>query len=137
MRRSQLLTVALSGLSLFCSWGATMWAQQEIGFIEKFATSEDRRSALKELIPGTEEFYYYHCLYYQNESSWVNLKQCWTNGSQSSARTPASIKMQARQLLLAYDGAPRPLSTSCAKSCRCNWTMLHLVEIGRLHFQVR
>ncbi len=41
--------------------------QQEIGFIERFATSSDRRTVLKELIPGTEEFFYYYCLHFQNE----------------------------------------------------------------------
>ena len=38
----------------------------EIGFLEDFALAEDRAEALKQLIPGTEDYYYYLCLHYQN-----------------------------------------------------------------------
>ena len=41
--------------------------QQEVGFIEKFALADDRRAVLSELIPGTEDFFYFHALHYQNE----------------------------------------------------------------------
>ena len=41
-------------------------AQDEIGFVEKFALAEDRAKALEQLIPGTEEYYFYHALHYQN-----------------------------------------------------------------------
>ena len=34
----------------------------DIGFIEKFALAEDRKEALKLLIPGTPDYYYYHSL---------------------------------------------------------------------------
>lgn len=106
MRRSQLLSVALSGLSLFCSGVSTMWAQQEIGFIEKFATSADRRSALKELIPGTEEFYYYHCLHHQNEKQLSESQAVLDQWKAKFGENAGVNQMQARQMLLAYDGAP-------------------------------
>ena len=32
----------------------------EIGFVEEFALARDRAEALKKLIPGTENYYYYH-----------------------------------------------------------------------------
>ena len=38
----------------------------EIGFLEDFALAKDRAAVLKQLIPGSEEYYYYHCLHYQN-----------------------------------------------------------------------
>ena len=33
----------------------------EIDFVEDFALSTDRTVPLKQLIPGTEDYYYYHC----------------------------------------------------------------------------
>ena len=33
---------------------------QEIGFSERFALAENRVAALKELIPGTDTYFYYH-----------------------------------------------------------------------------
>ncbi|HLW68290.1 MAG TPA: hypothetical protein VKS79_23435, partial [Gemmataceae bacterium] len=38
----------------------------EIGFIEDFALAKDREEALKKLIPGTEDYYYFHTLHYLN-----------------------------------------------------------------------
>ena len=83
-----------------------MWAQQEIGFIEKFATAEDRRGALQELIPGTEEFYYYHCLYYQNEKQLGQSQAVLDQWRAKFGEVAGVAQMQARQMLLAYDGAP-------------------------------
>ena len=34
----------------------------DIGFIEKFALAPDRQEALKLLIPGTTDYYYFHSL---------------------------------------------------------------------------
>ena len=36
----------------------------DIGYVEDFALAKDRSNSLKQLIPGTEDFYYYHCLHY-------------------------------------------------------------------------
>src|SRR5512133_294789 len=38
----------------------------EIGYLEDFALSQDRPAALEQLIPGTEDYYYFHCLHLQN-----------------------------------------------------------------------
>ena len=38
-----------------------------IGYIEDFALAPDREAVLKDLIPGTREYYYYHALHAQNE----------------------------------------------------------------------
>jgi len=41
-------------------------AENEIGFIERFSLAADREKALGELVPGSEEFYFFHALHYQN-----------------------------------------------------------------------
>ena len=38
-----------------------------IGYIEDFALAPDRETVLKDLIPGTREYYYYHALHAQNQ----------------------------------------------------------------------
>ncbi len=35
-------------------------AGDEVGFVEDFALARDRATALKQLIPGTEDYYYLH-----------------------------------------------------------------------------
>jgi hypothetical protein len=60
MRKSALVqSVALVVLMLS---GAARGAETE--FLEKFAFG-DREAALKKLVPGTEDYYYYHCLHLQ------------------------------------------------------------------------
>jgi hypothetical protein len=46
---------------------SNVYGQQSIGFIEKFATAADRREQLAELIPGTDDYFYFHTLLYQTE----------------------------------------------------------------------
>ena len=59
-------TISLSAaLSLGClSFG--ILDANTIGYVEKFALAKDRGEALKQLIPGTREYYYYHALYAQH-----------------------------------------------------------------------
>lgn len=44
----------------------TALAENEIGFIERFALAADREKALGELVPGSEDYYFFHALHYQN-----------------------------------------------------------------------
>ena len=37
----------------------------EVNFDEEFSLADDRSVPLKQLIPGTEDYYYYFCLYHQ------------------------------------------------------------------------
>ena len=55
----------------------------EIGFIEQFSLAEDRSIPLKNLLPGTKDYYFYHC--FVSSSDWhgragavvaVNLFPC-------------------------------------------------------------
>ncbi|HIF01065.1 MAG TPA: hypothetical protein EYG03_14990 [Planctomycetes bacterium] len=40
-------------------------------FLERFALAKDRDTVLKDLIPGTQEYYYFHCLHYQNTQTYA------------------------------------------------------------------
>ena len=55
-----------TALALFIALLMTATHAQEIGFIERFALAKDRADVLEELIPGTEDYYYFHALHYQN-----------------------------------------------------------------------
>ncbi|MDP6355863.1 MAG: hypothetical protein QF473_12210, partial [Planctomycetota bacterium] len=47
----------------------------DIGFIEKFALARDRSEPLKQLIPGTEDYYYYHCLHLQHQQKFDEVEK--------------------------------------------------------------
>lgn len=84
-----------------------MQAQQEVGYIERFALADDRREALQELIPGTQEFFYYHCLHYQNEGQLAEAEAVITQWRTKFGENADVKNMTARQVLLAYDQNPK------------------------------
>src|SRR5690349_25097724 len=62
------------------------WAENEIGFIERFALSTDREKVLGELVPGSEDYYFFHALHYQNtrnEAKLADILSQWEKRSQA------------------------------------------------------
>ncbi|MCA9193218.1 MAG: hypothetical protein KDB03_15710 [Planctomycetales bacterium] len=82
------------------------WGQQETGFIETYALSEDRRTALEQLIPGTEDYFFYHCLYYQTQDQLAEAQGILEQWKSKFGDTAAVNRMQARQYLLSYSQTP-------------------------------
>ena len=80
---------------------------EEIGYIEDFALATDRTEALKQLVPGTEDFYYYHCLYYQNIEQYDRVDQLLQAWIQRYNYTPRVLEIQYRQALLTYPQHPK------------------------------
>ncbi|HEX8294701.1 MAG TPA: hypothetical protein VF593_00240 [Chthoniobacteraceae bacterium] len=79
----------------------------EIGFIEKFALAPNREVVLGELIPGSEDFYFYHALHFQNTSQAAKLKstlETWAQRFPDSARRRI---IENRAALLSYDANPQ------------------------------
>ncbi len=47
----------------------------DVGYVEDFALAKDRAAALAQLIPGTEDYYYYHCLHALNTEQFAKVQQ--------------------------------------------------------------
>lgn len=103
----KLKRILVSSLMLVCVGGYNVWAQQEIGFNEKFALAGDRRAVLSELIPGTEEFYYYHCLHFQNEKQLAEAQATLDRWKAQLGDTGLAQRMSTRQMLLTYNENPQ------------------------------
>ncbi|MDG2401212.1 MAG: hypothetical protein P8M04_11630, partial [Akkermansiaceae bacterium] len=97
--------IALFAL-IIVSHSSSLIAQQDVGFIEDFALASDRERALKLLIPGTEDYYYYHALHFQNER---NLKEFnrilgeWKNRFRNSGKRK---QIENREALFRYSDDP-------------------------------
>ncbi len=100
MKRAILMfTVALL-LSSLCLAG-------QITYIEDFALAKDRAEALKQLIPGTKDYYYYHCLHYQNtgqKKEYDKMLAAWVNRYKLTGRV---YEIKDRQALIEYENNPR------------------------------
>ena len=104
----KLRTLCVVALLSFCelAFAACLARAGEIGWIEGFSLSSDRDAALKQLIPGTEDYYYYHCLHYQNTEQWEKVEQTLKAWVDRYQWTGGALEIQNRQALLTYNQNP-------------------------------
>jgi hypothetical protein len=79
----------------------------DIGYVEDFALARDRTTALKQLIPGTEEYYYYHCLHYLNTEQYEKIDPLIGPWHQRHSQTARLTEIQTRLALLTYEKNPQ------------------------------
>jgi hypothetical protein len=89
---------------MFCG-GAR--AEHEIGFVEKFALAQDRTEALRELIPGTEDYYFYHALHFQNTTQKKELASILDEWRGRAPESPLLREIQHREALINYETDPQ------------------------------
>ena len=65
-------------LGVFLCLAAWQTQAAEIDYLEDFALAKDRAIPLQQLIPGTEDYYYYHCLHFQNTELFDKVNELLT-----------------------------------------------------------
>lgn len=96
--------IAVCGLALALSARG-----QEIGYIETFSLAGDREAALKELVPGTDDYFYYHALQSQNTGARQRFQEDvdrWIRERNGNV-TGGARELLNRQALLDYDKDPQ------------------------------
>lgn len=83
------------------------FAQQEIGYVEDFALATDRETTLAQLIPGTEDYYYYHALHFQNTGQAQKLSEILAQWDKRFRNSPQRKMILNRQALLDYGKDPK------------------------------
>ncbi|MBX9585476.1 MAG: hypothetical protein K2X87_34650, partial [Gemmataceae bacterium] len=78
----------------------------EVGYVEDFALAKDRAAALKQLIPGTEDYYYYHALHLLNTGRFDQVGPLTKTWHERHNQTPRLTEIQTRHALLTYDQDP-------------------------------
>src|SRR5579864_2433472 len=81
-------------------------AAGEIGFVEDFALAKDREEALKKLIPGTEDYYYFHCLHFLNTDQFDKIEPLAKIWHERFGQTARLTEIQTRYAILTYDSNP-------------------------------
>ena len=82
--------------------------ENEIGYIEKFALAKDREKVLGELVPGSEDYYFFHALHYQNtrnEAKLAEILKLW--GERFPDENARRRIILNREALLDYDATPQ------------------------------
>ncbi|MCH7685990.1 MAG: hypothetical protein IH899_04795, partial [Planctomycetes bacterium] len=101
----------MNRIGILVAWlavaAASVSSAGEIGYIEDFALAKDRSVPLKNLIPGTEDYYYYHCLHFQNTEQFDKVDQLLQSWIKRYKYTARVREMLNRQALLTYEKNPQ------------------------------
>lgn len=92
--------------ALAMSWLSTSFGG-EIDFVEDFALATDRAAVLKQLVPGTEEYSYYHALHYLQTEQLEKLDPLIANWVQRQGETQRVWEIRTRYALATYDKDPQ------------------------------
>ncbi|MCI5221987.1 MAG: hypothetical protein D3924_04785, partial [Candidatus Electrothrix sp. AR4] len=98
----QLLTILLFMATLLLS--STSQAEEEISYNERFVL--DRTAALQELIPGTEDYYYYTALDLELHGKLAASKKIIDAGVKKYGHTTRLRELENRHVLKAYSENP-------------------------------
>src|SRR5262245_59573144 len=79
----------------------------DIGYVEDIALAKNRTEALKQLIPGTEDYYYYHALHALNTGNYDAALSNFKPWLERHGHTARVTEIQVRHALLTYDKNPK------------------------------
>jgi len=74
----------------------------ETGYLEGFSLADDRNSALDQLIQGTEDYYYYHCLHFLNTGNFTQVTDMLEQWIKEYGKTERAERIECRKALLEY-----------------------------------
>ena len=80
---------------------------QEIGFIEDYALSENREKVIQTLVPGTEDYYYFHCLNFLNSGRLDRVEAMLEPWRKRVGETGRYVSVRARMMLLGFETNPQ------------------------------
>lgn len=79
----------------------------EVGFTETYVLAPERTAALQQLLPGTEDYFYYHCLHHQQLEQYPRVEQLLSEWIKRFKYTPRVREILNRQALLTYERDPQ------------------------------
>jgi hypothetical protein len=74
--------------------------------LEALAWGDDRADALDQLIPGTEDYYYYHCLHHQQAGELDEVDKLLVTWEERHGETTRYEHIRCRQALSSYERSP-------------------------------
>lgn len=93
--------------ALILAAALTARADTDIGFIETFALAPDREATLGQLVPGTEDYYFFHALHYQSSGQKQKFSETLTQWAKRFPNSEQRPMLENREALLAYGTDPQ------------------------------
>ena len=109
----------------------------EISFDEKFALAQDRKQALQQLIPGTEDYYYYTCLYQEQQGQKEEIRKLLETWVKRHGWTGRAIEISNRQALLGLESDPKQSFEHVRRQLNLHFNHQREVEGQATHYPTR
>jgi len=109
----------------------------EISFDEKFALAQDRKQALQQLIPGTEDYYYYHCLVHEQEGQKDEVRKLLETWVKRHGWTTRAIEIANRQALLQLESDPKTSYEYVRRQLNLTFNHQREIEGQATHYPTR
>ncbi len=97
-------------ITIVAVWAVFLVSQmagaEKIGFVEDFSLARDRAEALRQLIPGTADYYFYGCLHAQQTGDFKRVRELLKAWIKREGYTDKVREIQNRQALLEYEKHP-------------------------------
>ena len=78
----------------------------EIGYVETFALADDRAAALEELVPGTEDFFYFRSLHLLATERFEQIEPLLADWVKAHGETTRVREIRARRALVTFRNDP-------------------------------
>ena len=82
-------------------------AETDLGFLETFALAPDRETVLGQLVPGTEDYYFFNALHQQSSGQAVKFAATMAQWAQRFPESAQRRMLENREALLAYGTDPQ------------------------------
>lgn len=114
-------TLILTAIGLSAIGGNLLYGQQShptpspVGFIEQWVLAKDRAATLSQLVPGTEDYFFFHALHYQQTSQTEKFKstmQAWDQKFDPTDNDPFGstsryTTLKSRAVIIDYQKDPQ------------------------------
>ncbi len=94
------------GLVAILTLGLSPLTAQDAGFREEYALAKNREAVLKKLVPGTDEYYFYHSLFYQQTQQYAKVDAMLAEWQKKLGKGGRWKMIRLRQALLTYERQP-------------------------------
>jgi hypothetical protein len=109
----------------------------DISFDEKFALAQDRKLALQQLIAGTEDYYYYHCLHHEQQGQKDEIQKLLAVWVQRHGWTARATEIANRQALIQLDADPKNSFERIRRELGLSFNHQREVEGKATHYPTR
>jgi hypothetical protein len=99
--------IGVLAVVLLAAQGWSKLQAQQTLYVEDFVLSADRSKSLQTLVPGTEDYYYYHALDQQLREQYGPVDEWLKQWIEKYGITDRVKEMQLRQAILRYPSQPR------------------------------